>query len=163
MRSRAVARRNFDAFARPPPADPRARRARMTRSSADSRAYLVCGIFLDNNGSAGCGADARPNLSLSPVSRGLLSCAGVRGGAARGRPIIVEWERDARHSAGSLVRYNRTIWGARYKSGGAWAEGVERDAPLVKYKESRTKVGQSTSITRVAVYRRRLRAVLHQS
>ncbi|GBP06354.1 hypothetical protein EVAR_4515_1 [Eumeta japonica] len=41
----------------------------------------------------------------TPVSLSLsIACC------ARGRPIIVEWERDARHSAGlSLVRDNRSI------------------------------------------------------
>ncbi|GBP84361.1 hypothetical protein EVAR_87512_1 [Eumeta japonica] len=54
-------------------------------------------------------------LSLRIEKRDLILCKSshtdelLRECCARGRPIIVEWERDARHSAGlSLVRYDES-------------------------------------------------------
>ncbi|GBP00298.1 hypothetical protein EVAR_894_1 [Eumeta japonica] len=63
---------------------------------------------------------------------------GAQASAARGRPIIVEWERDARHSAGlSLVRHADCISLGRHlrsccdnSHGNTW-EGDKITSPLV--------------------------------
>ncbi|GBP83381.1 hypothetical protein EVAR_91054_1 [Eumeta japonica] len=65
--------------------------------------------------------------------------------AARGRPIIVEWERDARHSAGlSLVRRLRMC----VIMGGA-ARGVSENAMQVKlgFRERRPHTESSMNVS----------------
>ncbi|GBP46374.1 hypothetical protein EVAR_36353_1 [Eumeta japonica] len=86
----------------------------MIMSDASARHVRRCGE-LNKRGIAGGGGGGgarprtvsgmrRPALRCGPTSRPADCCA-------RGRPIIVEWERDARHSAGlSLVRIVRLLF-----------------------------------------------------
>ncbi|GBP71387.1 hypothetical protein EVAR_20487_1 [Eumeta japonica] len=83
----------------------RRRRPKVSKPQACAGASTVRGGSV---ASPTCGLSCRFDcaiIQLAAVGRTPLCCA-------RGRPIIVEWERDARHSAGlSLVRLTtRTDW-----------------------------------------------------